>query len=501
VSAVPNLPSGGPFEILRDPEGLKERSVHASFAVVLSQGAKMIIQVSAQVILARMLFPSDFGVLAMVYPLIGFVQIFNDIGLGQAIIQRPTLVQDQVSGLFWINIALSCVLGCLMALMAPVTAWAYGEPRVHDVMLALCVMIPVSALGIHPTALLSRQMRFGWMALSDVTATFAGVVVTVFCAWQGGSYWSLVLGQFVTVVISNTVSWTLCGWRPSSPKLVRSVWGDLKFGGNLTGANLATFVTTSADNVVIGLMTGPVELGLYDRSYRLVVQPLGQMLAPISRVAIPLLSRLVDQPDVYRSAYLKMFRGILLLTVPIMLVCMTTGQVMIDLFLGSNWTDAAPIFSWICVGGLTAGIYSSTLWLFVSQDRTHEMRQFTTAASIINVASFIVGAFWGATGVAAVGALVFVLGTSPLMLYGATRSGPVHFRDLVRCGVPFAGKAAFVYAMLWVAERYIVLDSLGQIVVVTVLSYGGVVGLSLLSSGDRQFLRDAIRAAAILRKK
>jgi PST family polysaccharide transporter len=81
---------------------------------------------------------------------------------------------------------------------------------------------------------------------------------------------------------------------PLAPQIVPSAWIDLKFGGNLTGANLATFITTAGDNITVGVMTGRVSLGLYDRSYRLVVGPLGQMLTPIGRVALPLLSRLID---------------------------------------------------------------------------------------------------------------------------------------------------------------------------------------------------------------
>ena len=323
-----------------------------------------------------MLFPSDFGLVAMVYPLTNLAQVFNDIGLGHAIVQRQRLEQDRISTLFWVNMALSCMLACSVAAMAPVAAWMYGEPRIAELTLVLCILFPVSALGIHPTALLSRQMRFGLLALSDVTAALFGMAVAVFCASKDWSYWSLVFGQFVNIVTGNTLAWILCRWRPSGPRFIHSVWTDLKFGGNLTGANLATFVTTSSDNVIIGLTAGPASLGLYDRSYRLVVQPLGQLLLPISRVAISLLSRLADRPDLYRSAYLQMFRMILLLTVPGMLVCITGGSTIIDVFLGPDWSEAAPIFSWICVGGLTAGVYSSSYWLFISQDRTREMRRF-----------------------------------------------------------------------------------------------------------------------------
>jgi PST family polysaccharide transporter len=501
MSALSDPSANDPFAVAVDTAGLKRQSVRGSLMTVASQGAKMLIQLASQVVLARLLVPADFGLLAMVAPVIAFIMVFNDIGLGQAIVQRPVLVQDGVSALFWVNLALSCALACLVASLAPLFAWVYGEPHVIGLMVVLSILIPISALGINPTALLSRQMRFGWIARNEVAAAFAGVVIAVFCAWYGWGYWSLVAGQFASTITGNSLAWTICRWRPSRPKFVQSAWADLKFGGNLTGANLATFVTTSGDNIIVGVMTGRVSLGLYDRSYRLVVAPLGQMLAPISRVAVPLLSRLIDRPDAYKAAYLKIFRALLLVTMPGLLVCITSGDVIIRVFLGNRWIDAAPIFSWVCVGGLTSGIYSSAGWLFISQGRTREYRRFTTVASIINVVTFVVGAyFWNIVGVAALGALGFVLLTTPLMLYGATRFGPVQVRDLIRGGASFAARGATVYAMLVVAEHYLPIYGIFWIVVATLFSYAGFFGLALLSQRDRELFREARSLLTVVRR-
>ena len=490
-----------PFAIALDAEDLKRRSLNGSLLTIASQSARMVIQLGSQLILARLLTPADFGLLAMVAPVIGFILVFNDLGLGQAIVQRPVLVQDQVSALFWVSLALSCGLAGAVGLVSPFVAWLYGDPRVVGLMIALGVLIPVSALGINPTALLSRQMRFGAMAFNEVAATLAGIAAAVVCARLGWSYWSLVAGQFVNTATGNALAWVMCGWHPSRPRFVQSAWADLKFGGNLTGANLATFVITSGDNIIVGLMTGSVALGLYDRSYRLVVGPLGQMLSPISRVALPLLSRIADRPDAYRVAYLKMFRALLLVTVPGMLVCITNGPTIIHLLLGDRWRDAAPIFSWICVGGLTSGIYSSASWLFISQGRTRELKHFTIVASVINIVTFLLGAFFGGiVGVAAAGALGFVLLTTPLMLYGATRSGPVQTRDVIRSGCSFALRGAIVYVSIVAIDRYLP-DDLLKVVVVIVFSYTACFGLALLSSGERQLLREFIALLPSRRRK
>ena len=487
------------FAVALDVNDLKRRSIHGSVVNLASQGVRMLILLGSQVVLARLLFPSDFGLLAMVTPVISFILVFNDVGLSQAIVQRPILVQDQVSALFWANFGISLALACVVALIAPAAAFAYREPNVFGLMVVLSILIPISTLGANPSALLSRQMQFGTIACIEILATLASAAITILCASYHWSYWALVAGQFANAIVGNAMVWTLTGWLPSRPKWVQSVWDDLKFGGNILGANLATFLIAYGDNIIVGLMTGDVALGLYDRSYRLVVGPLGQMSAPISRMALPLLSRLIDRPDAYRSAYFKMLRAVLLLTTPGILVCITSGGAVIRVVLGNHWSDAAPVFSWVCVGGLASGIYASASWLFISQGRTRELRHFTTAASIINISTFLLGAYlWGIVGIASLGALGFVVLTTPLMLYAATRSGPVRGRDLVRCTASFILRGALVSAMLILVEHHVSERAITQLLTATVLSYGMFFAFALISRSERPLLTVAINALASL---
>lgn len=493
-SAAQEAALENPFDIEEGPEGLKQRSVRGSFVTVLSQAAKMAIQLGSQIILARLLFPAEFGLLAMAYPVIAFVQVFNDIGLGQAIIQRPTLVPAQVSALFWVNIAISCTLACAVALLSPVASWVYGEPQLIGILLALSMTLPIAATSISPAALLARQMRFGVMARNEVLAMLAGAATTILCAWSGFSYWSLVIGQFANVVTTNILVWLASSWRPTAPVFNKAVWDDVKFGGNLTASNFATFLTTSGDNVIVGLTTGKVALGLYDRSYNLVVRPIGQMMAPLSRVAVPLLSRLAHQEEEYRATYLQIFRIAVLLVVPAMLVCIANAPALIDVLLGPRWRDAAPIFAWICVGGLTSSIYLSAYWLFVSQGRATELRNFSILAAVINLTSYLIGSWWGVVGIAMASSLGFVFITTPLMLYRASRSGPVALADLIRCAVPFVAVGLAVYAVLWLGIARLGLHGVVQIAVATILSYSLFVVLSLFSPSNRRLLQAALRS-------
>lgn len=482
------------FHVATDNSSLKRNSIRGTIVTGIAQVLKLSISLGSQVVLARLLFPSDFGLIAMVYPIIGLVQVFNDIGLGQVIVQRPFLEQKNVSSLFWVNIALSIALTIFVTLLSPFAAWIYGEPRVAGIMTSLALILPIAALGIHPVALLTRQMKFGVLACIEVGASLIGLVVTITAAWFGLSYWSLILGQLCSTIGNNTFSWLSCKWRPSRPAELGNVWADLKFGGNVTGANLANFITTSSDNIIIGLNNGEIALGLYDRSYRLVVQPVSQMIAPISRVALPLLSRLSDRPQEYRVTYFRIARLLMLFTVPGMLVCIIHAQTIIDTFLGTRWHSAAPIFRWICVGGLTSAIYSSAIWLFISQGRTREMRNYLALASGLNLLSYIVGSLWGIVMVAAAAASVFVLVTTPLILFGATRHGPVQTTNLVVLISTFIIQGAIVSTMLLFQNKLFLQSGLEQIFISTILSYGGFAVLTMVIPAERRAMLSAINA-------
>ena len=385
-------------------------------------------------------------------------------------------------------------MAMLVMLLSPFAAWLYGEPRVTGIMAALGLMMPIAALGVHPNALLTRQMNFTLLSGIEIAATLVNVLVSIAGAWLGLSYWSLILGQLCSTLTGNVLGWIGCKWRPSWPARYGDIWADLKFGGNITGANLATYITTSSDNIIVGVMNGKVQLGLYDRSYRLVVQPVGQMIAPISRVALPLLSRLASSPHEYRVAYLRVARALILLTVPGMLVCIVNAQTMIDVFLGKLWHPAAPIFAWICVGGLTSAIYSSAMWLFVTQGRTREMRNFLAIASVLNLASFLAGSFWGVEAVAAAAALVFVLVTTPLVLFGATRLGPVSARDMATLLATFSIESGLIYVVLSLQAQRLPLLGLPQIVFATLIAYSGFGVITMAIPVERRAILAVVNA-------
>ena len=505
AAAAPDVDPMPADPMLADPmlatppaESLKRRSIEGAAVMTASQVVRIVIQLGSQILLARLLFAADFGLLAMVMPVVSFIQIFADIGFAQGIVQRADLTRERVSALFWLNLALSLLVALLVAAAAPIAVWIYHEPRVLPVMLVFACIVPIGALQVLPNALLTRQMRFRALGLTEVATSLASIIATVALAMGGWGVWSLVYGQLAGSVVSTACNWLACRWLPSAPKRFAGLIEDVKFGSGLLGSNLANFLIQSGDNMIVGVTTGTAALGLYDRSYRLVVQPLGQLVAPIGRVAVPLLARLVGRPEVYARTYLDLFRALALLTMPLMLVCIVNADSVIAVLFGPRWAAAAPVFAWVCVGGLTSAVYGSIAWLFISQARTHEMMRMNLVVMVISFVSFFIGSRWGVVGIAAAGALGFVLLSTPLNFRAVTRAGPIGGRDVAFAAAPLAIQTV-IAGLLLVMQRKTGWTGPVQLLAALGLAYATFALSALLVPGQRKIIDHLLEIARMAR--
>ena len=284
---------------------LKGRSVRGGAVTMAGQGVRFFLQMGSTVVLARLLTPQDFGLIAMVTAVTGFVMMFKDMGLSMATVQRAEVNHAQISTLFWINVTLSLGVMLVTAALAPAIAWFYGEPRLTWITLALAGAFIFGGLTIQHQALLRRNMRFGTLALIGIISMVMGIVAAIIAAWYGAGYWALVIMQLAGAITGAIAVWVVCGWRPGLPVRRSGVREMLAFGGNLTGFNVINYFARNADNLLIGKFWGSGPLGLYSKAYGLLMLPLRQINAPLSAVAIPALSRLKDEPERYRNYYIK----------------------------------------------------------------------------------------------------------------------------------------------------------------------------------------------------
>lgn len=409
---------------------LKSRTISSGFITFASQGIQFALTMASTMILARLLSPRDFGLVAMVWTVVGFLRVFKEAGLSTATVQREGITHAQVSNLFWINVAMSGMISLLVAVAAPVIAWFYGEPQLVEITLVLSITFFLTGSAVQHLALLNRQMRFMVIALIQISSVLAGVVVGVGMAWLKYGYWSLVGMNLATSLVALLMTWSASRWRPQSFTRRSGTRPLIHFGANMTAGTFLYSLARGLDGLLIGRFYGAFSVGLYSRAAALLARPLEQSIYPVESVFIPALSRLQAQPDRYRRTYLQVYETIALASFLFTGMCFALAHPLTLVMLGAKWEKAAIIFAGFTFAALQYPLTTSATWLFVSQGRGRDSLHASVFISIVVAGSFIAGLPFGPAGVAIAYSVSCLLIQMPIVYWLAGRRGPVSTADL-----------------------------------------------------------------------
>ncbi|KRR14829.1 hypothetical protein CQ12_28595 [Bradyrhizobium jicamae] len=413
----------------------------------LGQGLKLLVHMAAIVLLSRLLGPSNFGVFAMISPVLALAAILRDGGINGAMLQRSSITHQELSTLFWLHASWGCAVAAILGLSAPLIAHFYDEPRLIPLIIASTAIVVTGSLSLQHMALLNRELRFRALAFIDAGSLALGFAVGTVIALLTRSYWALLGASYTTTVTIVIASWILCRWRPGWPNRSSKIADILRVGGNITLSGLFDFLIRSVDNVLIGRARGPFELGLYDRSYRIVLFPLIFVTAPMDRLVLPSLVRMRLDHDRYRKIYRLALQAPLLAILPAMVTIMAIPEPICLLLLGSEWIEAAPLLAWLSLAGALQLVTSSISSLLISQERARELTVLNALSFVLACVAYAIGLPFGAWGVAACYAVSEVV-RSPLAIYWATRTGSVRARDVGEVVLPFCVAAICTIAAI-----------------------------------------------------
>jgi O-antigen/teichoic acid export membrane protein len=431
---------------------LKTRALRGGAVTIATQAASFALTMASIAILARLLTPDDYGLMAMVTVVVGFMAMFNDFGLSMATIQRREITQPQVSTLFWLNTALGLFLMLLTAAFAPVLAWFYDDRRLVSLTVFLAVTFLISGLGVQHQALLRRQMRYFSLASIEIIGLVMGIVLAVVAALRGLQYWALAIQMVATATVSTAGFWLLCRWRPGPPSRRADIASMLAFGGNLAAFNVLNYLARNFDQVLIGRVWGGSELGSYERASRLLQMPIKLISTPISHVAIPVLCHLQNDPKRYREYYLKALHTLAFVIMPGMAFITVMASDLVGVLMGDQWARAGVIFSVLGVLGLLFPVSNTLGWHYIASGTTNRMLRWGLFDGVVVVIAIAIGVSRGALGVAVAFTAARVLLFLPGIWY-ATRMVPVEVSDILRTiRIPLLSSIA-MGASLYFVER------------------------------------------------
>jgi O-antigen/teichoic acid export membrane protein len=413
--------------LLDDLEG---RTIFGTFITIAAQVIKFLLNLAFIMVLARLLTPKDFGLYAMVTTMMGFLWVFQDVGLSMATVQRQEINHIQVSNLFWINVGVGSLVTLVVAASAPVIAWFYREPRLVDITLVLSVTFLLTTSTVQHYALLNRQMRFGAIAIIEIVSVLGSYLTGVGMALSGYGYWALVGANVMQVAVRLVLAWLISGWQPRLPCRNAQTWHLLSFGANITIGNLINTLARGLDNVLIGRFFGPVAVGLYSRASILLMRPLEQFTLPMNAVLVPALSRVQTQPERYRRTFLRVYEAMALVSFLSTGFLLALARPLTLVVLGAKWEQAVPIFAGFAIAALWLPLTGASNWLFQTQGRGKDWLFASSLCSCITIASFIAGLPFGPVGLAIAFSTAGLLFGMPVVYYFAGRHGPVTTADL-----------------------------------------------------------------------
>jgi len=336
-----------------DSEELAAKRKGATIWSFVMTGGQSVLRIVMQLILAALLGPEEFGLLALALVYVMLIQILLDQGMGTAIIQRQNLETSHLDSGFWMLIGLSTVL--TVGAVAGAGLWAdfQREPDLEMIVVVLSLLIPFRALTVVQEAVLKRDLDYKSLAIRGNLALVVSGTVGITAALMGAGVWALVYEQLANAGVELLVLWSVSSWRPRWRFSRRHAKELLSFSiGTFMGA-AGVFALTRGEALIVGRFFGTTSVGLYRFAWRIVYSVIELVINPLQNVAFSVLSRLQDDREAFAESLLDTLRTASIMLIPIMGIVAGAGPDLLSI-LGEEWEPATPALLLLCVYGVAS---------------------------------------------------------------------------------------------------------------------------------------------------
>jgi O-antigen/teichoic acid export membrane protein len=373
------------------PPTLDHVILRSSAWVALSWGGRNVLSMFGAIVLARLLDPRAFGLVAIAATITTVLDYIQESGVGAALIQRKHDVkQAAASALLWSSCA-GLLLGGLCFASAPLLARGFGAPGATNVIRAMSLFLVIRGVSIGPGSLLDREMNFRSRTVGELAAGFAQLGISVGLALAGFGVWSLVIGQLVATALQSAILWVLAPWRPHPRDASISVLREmLRYGRFVSLGNILGLVNRTLDNLVVGRMLGAPALGVYSMAYRLGDFPTGVVGYIVGRVMFPAYSRVQDDLAAFRNAFVQNLERVALLALPTSVALFVYAEPIVSVLLGGKWLAAVAPLRILAIYTIVRSFVSPTGAVFQGAGKPHLVPLWALPQSVLFPISLVV---------------------------------------------------------------------------------------------------------------
>jgi PST family polysaccharide transporter len=469
---------------------MEEQALRGIPWTIMAFGVYKVVTFGTTIVLARLLVPADFGLMALAILAIGVLNVFSDFGFGAAQVIRQDLDRHAQGTILTVTVAVAAVVAAASAAGAPVAATIFHEPRVTAVLIVLAVHTVPTATGWFYETLLQRELQFRARFIARLVESLTWAAVSIVLAVLGAGVWSLVIGHIASTTVYATALVLLAPYR-IRPRFEPAVARDVfRTGRGFVAQGGSAFLRENIDTFAVGRL-GALQLGYYSVAFRLGELPQAAIAIPVAQVTFPGFARLRARGEDVGKPFLGVLRAVALVTFPVGLVLSATAQPFVRLFYGDKWLPMVAPLAVLALWAAVRPIEVTTAWLLNSFGEAGAIGTLSLLLLLPLVPTVLVAAHVGGIRAVAwvmVGQLMVSLGAMTVL---ASRRVGVPVLDQWRAVRPMAIAAGLAWAVASIVVRGTAHASrvvaLGAPVALAVLAY--LVAIRLL---DHHVLRQVL---------
>ncbi|MDX2205227.1 MAG: lipopolysaccharide biosynthesis protein [Hyphomicrobiaceae bacterium] len=410
--------------------GLGAASARRGVMMLAARITSLVVQFGATVLLARLLDPRDFGLVAVVAALALFAPILVDLGTSDAASQKASISRDEIASLFWLNVAVGSAMTVAFAAGSGLLARVFGQPELLLIALVWSSTFLLTSLSVQHIALMRRAMEFRKIATIDIAANATSSVVSIGLALAGFEYWALVARALLFAAVTAAGAWIACSWRPGRPRFVKEAKGLARFGLSITGFTVLDTTSRSSDRVALGYFVGPAALGYFHNAHVLYANAVSPFVEPLHALAVSSLSKIRNDPCELKRAWAKALSMLSFWTAPAFAGLAVVATELVVIMLGEKWRPAGFLLSIMALRGIPNVIERTLGWLPVALGSPGRWARWGVIAAAWQLVALGSGLPFGATGVATAYTVSMFLMFVPAITYSGQGIG-LTMRDVL----------------------------------------------------------------------
>ncbi len=386
---------------LVEGSSVRDRIAKSVFWIVWSRGGIQVLSLISTLLVARLLAPSDYGVMALAGIWTTSIALIAEMGLGAAIIQFRELEEEELNSCFWLTMIIASAGYLALYASAPFIASWFDSPLLSSVLRVSGVSLLLLALRVVPDSLLRKRLALDKISQAEIGAAVVTIPVVLGMAWAGAGVWALVTGVLIQPLVQNLMIFWFVGW-----------WPGLRFGGGRTGEVVRYSLTTlgarmcwaayqQADSFVLGKVSGEATLGLFSMAKQLATLPVEKVSGAVNQITYPMMAELQGNREAMRTAFLRSLRLVACICFPLCIGLLLEAEDFIRVALGTHWISAVPVLKVLCVYAIFSSVAVLLSPVLMACYRTRFIFRYTLIQLLIMPFLFWAGAAqWGAIGVA-----------------------------------------------------------------------------------------------------